>query len=457
MKPKQYDLVVVGGGAAGLVASVAAGAFGARTALVEPEKLGGECSWTGCIPSKALINIAAGAYRCGCLPETGAMEAVRTVTGAAAKASKAGDILKRYGVDIFIGQPSFEDSHSLVMPDGMVLKSKKFILCTGSSASIPAVEGLTEGYLTNREIWDLDSLPSSLAIIGGGPIGTELAQAFHRLGTRVTLIHSGDRLLPRDDAELAAELTNILLSEGLDIRLNSTVRKVEKKDDGWIIEAGEDKISSKHLLVASGRRANTGGLNLEAAGVDYSEEKIVVNRNLRTTAANIWAAGDCIGSPRFAHFAEVEAKEAVRNALFPFNSRVNYQGNPWATFSDPELAHLGLTEEQCREQKLRYRVYSEPFAGDDRAITDRTTEGRVKIITTPLGRLLGVHILGPRAGELINELVLARRKRIRIFDLGLTIHVYPTLGMAVQRATDEWFAEWAGKPWAKFLINLARR
>ena len=457
MGRKPYDVVIVGGGAAGLVAGVAAGAFGARTAMVElEERLGGECSWTGCIPSKALIHQASLAYR-GCSLQPDVMGTVRKIREEASKASKAKSVLENYGVDIYSGPSSFQDNHTLVKGDGTVIEAKKFILCTGSSASVPSIEGLEGGYLTNRDVWELPTKPDSLIIIGGGPIGTELAQAFHRLGTKDTLVHSRERLLRRDDAELAGELTALLQDEGLDIRLNTRVRKVEKTDEGWLVEAGEGQIFGRHLLLALGRRANTEGLNLEAAGVEYSEGKITVNKQLRTTAGNIWAAGDCTGGLRFSHIAEIEAKAAVRNALFPFSSKVNYQGGPWATFTDPELAHLGLTEEECRERNYKYRVYSQAFAGDDRAITDRTTSGRVKIIASPLGRLLGVHILGPRAGELINEFVLARRKGLRLQDIGLTVHVYPSLGMAVQRATDDWFAEMVDKPLLKFLIKAARR
>jgi pyruvate/2-oxoglutarate dehydrogenase complex dihydrolipoamide dehydrogenase (E3) component len=216
-------------------------------------------------------------------------------------------------------------------------------------------------------------------------------------------------------------------------------------------------VTGDHLLISLGRGANTEGLNLEAAGVAYSRERIEVNGHLRTRARHIWAAGDCTGNMRFSHAAEVEAKIAVRNALFPFNSRPHYQGAPWTTFTSPELAHLGLTEEECREKNLNYRVYYQAFSGDDRAIADGTPAGRVKILATPLGKLLGVHILGPRAGELINEFVLARRKGIRIYDIGLTVHVYPTLGLAGQRATDQWFSEWSEHPWARFLMGRLRR
>ncbi|MDW7740591.1 MAG: NAD(P)/FAD-dependent oxidoreductase [Bacillota bacterium] len=458
MRKDRYDLAVVGGGAAGLVAGVAAGAVGARTALVEKDdRLGGECSWTGCVPSKAFLHLSSLAHECGCNPEGNVFDKVRATVQEASRASKAKGLLDRYGVRIYHGKPSFKDNQTLILDDSTVISAKKFILCTGSSARIPEIDGLSEGYLTNQEVWDLPDLPESLLIIGGGPIGTELAQAFHRLGTKVTLFQSRDRVLPRDDEELARELTEMLINEGVDIRLNSKINKVIKLDQGWTVETGEDKLYGQHLLIALGRQANTEGLNLEAAGVGHKKDGIIVNKYLRTTAGNIWAAGDCIGGLRFSHIAEIEAKGAVRNALFPFKSSVNYQGSPWATFTDPELAHLGLTEEECREHSYRYRVYYHTFAGDDRAITDGVARGKVKIITSPYGKILGVHILGSRAGELINEFILARRKGLRLHEIGLTVHVYPTLGMAVQRATDNWFSEISEKPLFKNLIKLARR
>lgn len=458
MTTMNYDLAVVGGGAAGLVAGVAAGAVGARTVMIEKEeRLGGECSWTGCVPSKALLHQASLAYRCGSNPEGNIMDKVRETVFKASKASKARKLLDGYGVDIYNGTSGFKDNRTLVMDDGTVIKAKRFILCTGSSALVPNIEGLKAGYLTNRELWQLPDLPESLIIIGGGPIGTEMTQSFHRLGTRVTLLEAQDRLLLRDDRYLARELTNMLIGEGIDIRINTMVKKVARDDQGWTVEAGEEKLFSRHLLIALGRRANTDGLNLEAAGVEYSDSGVVVNKHLQTTAGNIWAAGDCIGGPQFSHIAEIEAKAAVRNSLFPLNNQVNYQGNPWTTFTDPEMAHLGLTEDECKERGYRYRVYSQEFAGDDRAITEDAAKGRVKIIASPYGKLLGVHILGPRAGELLNEFILARRKGLRLHEIGLSVHVYPTLGMAVQRATDDWFSEVAAKPLLKSLIRLVRR
>jgi len=472
MKNRNFELMVIGGGVAGLVASIAAGAIGVKTALVEKNRLGGECSWTGCIPSKTLISLGNLIYKANHLPwnkkkknETNipfvdykkqVMNYVRETTRNASKASKERDLLTRYGVEIIFGSPKFLDNHHIEI-DKLNYHAKKFIICTGSSPVVPKINGLRRGYLTNQTIWNLKKLPDSLLVIGGGPIGVELAQAFHHLGTRVTLFNDLNRLLIHDDAELAEDITKYLENEGLKINLNYSVSKIIKDEKGWRVSMKDDKNISEpgeHLLIALGRKANVEDLNLEAADILYDRKSIKVNHHLKTSASNIWAAGDCIGGYQFTHIAELEAKLAVRNALLPLNASINYQGAPWTTFTEPELAHLGYTEEECKEKGLNYRVYRQSFEKDDRAITEGTAYGKVKILTTALGHLLGVHILGPRAGELINEFVLAKRKKLKIYDIGLTSHVYPTLGIALQRATDEWFADWGSKPMIKWLIKL---
>ena len=472
MKNRNYELMVIGGGAAGLVASVAAGAIGVKTALVEKNQLGGECSWTGCIPSKTIISLGNLIYKANHLPwkkrkvnqtnipfvdyKNKVMDYVRETTRNASKASKARDLLTRYGVEIIFGNPKFLDNHHIEI-DKLNYQAKKFIICTGSSPAVPKINGLRRGYLTNQTIWKLKKLPDSLLVIGGGPIGIELAQAFHHLGTRVTLFNDLNRLLIHDDAELAEDLTTYLKNEKLNIYLNYPVDRIIKGEKGWQVSMKDDKNISQpgeHLLIALGRKANVEDLNLEAANISYNRKGIKVNRYLKTSAPNIWAAGDCIGGYQFSHIAELEAKMTVRNALLPLNTSINYQGAPWTTFTEPELAHLGYTEEECKEKGLNFRIYRQSFEHDDRAITEGTAYGKVKILTTPLGKLLGAHILGPRAGELMNELVLAKRKKLNIYDIGLTSHIYPTLGLALQRTTDEWFADWGSKLMIKWLLKL---
>lgn len=480
MKDKKYDLIIVGGGAAGLVAGVASGSFGAKTLIIDKERLGGECSWTGCIPSKTFISLANlvyktdrgfwnrdGSHRISGNQDLGRVfDYVREIINLAPKKSKVGKLLEKYGVEVLFGTANFLDNHNIQV-DGKIYSSKKFILSTGSSPVISAIKGLNSGFLTNREIWDLKTLPKSLLIIGGGPIGIEMGQAFNRLGTKVTIFHSDSRILPKDDHELSDMLKDRLIKEGVDINLDFTISEVKKINSGWEIPltgavnsktgiTEKSSITSEKLLISLGRQANTEGLDLEAASVIYDRKAIHVDKYLRTAAPNIWAAGDCTGRYQFSHIAEAEAKIAVRNALFPLNFKVDYQGIPWTTFTDPEFAHLGLTEEQCIQKKINFKIYSQSFSGDDRAITEGSDFGKVKIISNSTGKILGAHILGPRAGELINEAVLARRKNLAIYDIGLTIHVYPTLGLALQRATDEYFADLVRKPFYNKLINMLR-
>ncbi len=476
MNHKKYDLIVVGGGAAGLVASIASATFGAKTLLIEKDRLGGECSWTGCMPSKTLISVANLVYKAktgflGRYEKDFKIEAkvldhvfdyVREVIEEAPKKSKAGTLLKRVGVDIVFGPASFMDQNNIEAGGGTYF-GKKFILATGSSALAAPIKGLQQGYLTNVGIWDLKKIPSSMAVIGAGPIGCEMAQAFNRLGCKVSLFDLSERLLPKDDAELSGKLCDLFKEEKIGLYLDHRITEVQKTADGWKISAEDKKNGKTHtvdasqLLLSTGRQANTAGLNLEAAGVRYDQKSIFTDRHLRTTAKNIWAAGDCNGIYQFSHMAESEAKTAVRNALFPFSAQVDYQGIPWTTFTEPEMAHLGLTEEECKSRKLRYKVFKQSFEGDDRAITEDSAYGLVKIISSMDAKILGCHILGPRAGELLNEIVMAKRKNIRLYDIGLTIHVYPTLGMAIQRATDEWFAELVQNKLIRILIHIIRK
>lgn len=470
MSDTGYDMVIIGGGAAGLVAAVAAGALGAKTALIEKDRLGGECSWTGCIPSKTLLSFAGATHRANkyyshikgigkIKPEHNKdiFKRVRQVTEKASKASKAKKLLDDYNIDVIFGDVSFMDRQVLRI-NNKNLRAKKIIISTGSSAIRPEIEGLKPGYLTNREIWDLDKLPESMIIIGAGPIGLEMSQAFNRLGTRIDIFDSGKTVMPGADRELSLELVEILKKEKINFHLGTRINWIKMDDKKCTICAGSGRktFSAKKLLIAVGRKSNTEGLKLEAAGIKYDNNRIQADRYLRTSAKNIWAAGDCNGINQFSHFAEVEAKIAVRNALFPFNSTIDYQGTPWTIFTDPEIAHLGFTEEECREKGFRFKAYRQYFSGDDRAITEDNAQGKVKILATISGKILGAHILGPRAGELINEFVLARKKSAKIYDIGLTSHVYPTLGMAVQRAADQWFAETAEMTMIRRLIRMAR-
>jgi pyruvate/2-oxoglutarate dehydrogenase complex dihydrolipoamide dehydrogenase (E3) component len=495
MTTKPYEIIVIGGGSAGIVSANVAAALGVRTALVEKERIGGECLWTGCVPSKALIHVAAvAALRSGRASQAGggtvpveegdapdfarqrepdagcaasllgreALAYVRESIQRVREADATEAMMREFGVELFFGPPSFLDRHLLQVGDQQLL-GRQFILATGSHPAVPDIPGLVEaGFLTNQTLFTLEALPKSLAVIGGGPVGVEIAQACRRLGVEVTLLQRGPRLLPRDDAELAAQLEALLRAEGIRILNEAAVITVDREGEGrkrLAVRQGDQAltIQAAEILVATGRQPNLDGLNLEAAGVRFSEEGVWVDGRLRTSARNIWACGDLIGRHQFSHMAEHEAKAVVRNALLPFPARVRFDVEPWTTFTEPELAHVGLTDAEAVARGRPVRVYRHSFRQDDRALVDEAGQGLVKIVADPRGRILGAHILGPRAGELIHEFVLAMRHDLSVRALADTIHVYPTLSMANQRAAQRFYQDWADQPLLRNGLRLLFR
>jgi pyruvate/2-oxoglutarate dehydrogenase complex dihydrolipoamide dehydrogenase (E3) component len=463
MTTKSYEIIVIGGGSAGIVSANVAAALGVRTALVERARIGGECLWTGCVPSKALIHAASRASHGmeSATPAEG-REALRYVRNAIQRVKEADateEMMRELGVELFTGSPCFEDRHVLLVGNQGLI-GRQFILATGSRPAVPAIPGLEEaGYLTNTTVFDLSAVPESLAVIGGGPIGVEMAQAFRRLGAEVTLLQRGPRLLPRDDAELTDQLTAILRSEGIRVLTQAEVVAVRPYDKGlkslWVRHQGsETELQATEILVATGRRPNVEGLNLDGIGVRLAPDGVCVDGRLRTSVPNIWACGDVLGHHQFSHMAEHEAKAVVRNALFPFPQRVPFDVEPWATFTNPELARVGLTEAEARARGRDVRIYRHSFQQDDRALVDEVGQGLVKIVSDRRGRVLGAHILGPRAGELIHEFVLAMRHGLSVRALADTIHVYPTLSMANQRAAQRYYEGLADQPLLQTALRL---
>ena len=475
-KNNDYDLCVVGGGSTGLVAGNVAGALGARVALIEKGRIGGECLWTGCVPSKALLHVAATAQamrngqalglkniplsRNDC---AGAFDYVREKIAEVRVNDATEKMLHDFGVDVFFGTPEIVRPDLIRTPGGDI-RASHLLIATGSSPVHPDIPGLKEiGYLTNVTLFDLTAVPESLVIIGGGYIAAEMGQALSRLGSKVTLIQRDARLLAKDDAELTDLLTDHLRGEGITIHLNAEAVKAERTMDNQkmvtVREAGgaETTITASEILAAVGRKANTDNLNLPEFGVTLDKAgSIVVDDAGRTSVPNIWAAGDVTGKYQFSHMAEHEAKIVIRNILFPGTQKVPYDIVPWATFTSPELARVGLTEKKAKEKHgaKNVQIHRHSFRQDDRAIVENSTTGVVKIITTGLnGNIVGAHILGPRAGELIHEWVLAMRHNLPIRAVADLIHVYPTLAVSNQRAAQRWYSGVQQQPLVKGALS----
>ena len=441
----KYDIVIIGGGSAGLVVASAAAQLKAKVALVERNKLGGDCLWFGCVPSKSLIHASRVAYqvknaaRFGIYTEPPEIEFAK-VTGhvqqviANIQPHDSPERFRGLGVEVIFGEGKFIDKKTFEV-DGQQLTARAFVIATGSRPAIPSVEGLhSADFLTNEKVFDLKERPNSLVIIGAGPIGCELGQAFSRLGSNVTIISSKSHILPKEEPEAALVVQKQFESEGINILKEVRAEKVEVVDGKKQVTAGGKNIIVDEILVAGGRLPNIESLNLEVAGVEVGKQGIIVNEKLQTTNSKIYACGDVIGGYQFTHVAGYEAVVALTNALFFPISKVNYRVIPWATFTDPELARVGLTEKQAKE---RYGddvcVLKQPFSGVDRAQAEAATTGFCKIITKGNGEILGAHLVGISAGELIHEIVLAMSHKLPVSAL-TGIHVYPTLSEVNSKA-----------------------
>ena len=452
-----YDLVVIGGGTAGLVSAAGAASLGARVALVERDKLGGDCLFRGCVPTKTLVKSARVAHLVRHSEEYGissgepevnfpaVMDRMERVIAQAGEHDSP-ERFRGLGVEVFTDEARFE-APDLVAVDGRRLKTRAAIIATGSHPTAPPVEGLEEvGYLTNVEALQLRRLPRSMVIVGSGPIGCEFAQIFARFGSDVTLVSTSPLPLPKEDPEVGEILRGVLLADGVGFHggYRAESARVEGGEKVLVArnERGE-KIEARgeEILVAAGRAPTAGSLGLESAGVELREKGLTVDEHLQTTAPGIYAAGDITGKYLFTHVAEYQARAALRNALFPLKTKVDHRVVPWTTFTDPEVARVGLTEEQARREHEGVKVFRQPFGGVDRAMADGETTGLVKIVTGKRGRILGGHIIGPDAGNLIHEIVLAMQKNIPVGTLSTTIHVYPTLAQANQRAADNYYRE----------------
>jgi pyruvate/2-oxoglutarate dehydrogenase complex dihydrolipoamide dehydrogenase (E3) component len=485
-----YNLVVLGAGTAGLVATAGAAALGARVALIEERLMGGDCLNFGCVPSKAVIRAsrAAHALQEGCeyggntaaarfdFPK--AMERMRRLRAEIS----SHDSVQRFtslGAQVFLGAGQFV-SRDIVEVDGLRLRFTKAIIATGGRPARPEISGLSEaGFLTNETVFSLTELPTRLVVLGAGPIGCELAQAFQRLGSQVTMITRGARILPREDPDVSALLMERFEHEGMQIIVEATIRHVEQFDGEKIIRFArgasvgdpvadpvedpersrrersrrEEKVSGTEILVSVGRVANVEGLNLKAAGVEYDAKGVKVDDRLRTTNPNIYAAGDVCSSFKFTHAAETMSRIALQNALFFGRKKASNLVIPWTTYTDPEVAHAGFTEQGARNHGFTVETFTLPFAEVDRAILDGETGGFARIhMDAKTRRILGATLVSRHAGESIGELVLAMTQRLRLEALGGVIHPYPTQAEVIKRLGDASLRSRL-KPWMRKLLE----
>lgn len=444
---RDYDLIVIGGGAAGLAAAQAGAAARARTLLVAEGEIGGECTFTGCVPSKTLIEAAARGASF-----TDATAAVREAVAAIA-ATETPAVLSRHGIKVVRGRAAFSSPREVTV-DGRVLRARGFVVATGSRPAVPPVPGLAGvPYLTNENVFDLTRLPASLAILGGGAVGCELAQAFGRLGSRVTLIEAAPRLLPAADPAAASVVAQVFAAEGITVHAGSAVEKISSIQNGrgCLLRLHDStEVAAEKLLVAAGRTSYTAGLGLSAAGIRLDDRgAVAVDAALATTARGVYAAGDVTGLMPFTHAAYAMGRIAARNALRRHRppERFSAAGIPWAVFTDPEVAQAGLTEEQAAARVRGARVAYLPMREVDRAVTAGRTEGFIKIVAGPRrltgslggGRVLGATIVAARAGDMIGEIALALRTGMFTGRLAQTAHVYPAWSLAIQQAAAQFF------------------
>lgn len=463
------DICVIGGGSAGLAVTAAAAQFGASTVLIESGKMGGECLNTGCVPSKALLAAAKTASRARTSGGFGVDTSeptidfgrvrrhVHDVIGAIAPHDSAARF-ESMGAQVVRAEARFLNSRELTAGNHLI-RARRFVIATGSLPDVPAIPGLDQvAYFTNETIFENDTRPDHLVVMGGGPLGMELAQAHRRLGSQVTVVESSDAM-SKDDRELAESLLKSLADEGIAIRQRATIKQVEKVESGislTVEEAGQmSGLVGSHLLVATGRRPNVAALDLETAGVEHNKKGIVVDTRLRTTARGIYAMGDVVGGPQFTHVANYHAGIVIRNALFYFPAKVDYRALPWVTYTEPELAQAGMTEEKARQAHGDdVVVVSMPFARNDRAQTERETRGAAKIVARRNGRVLGASILGAHAGELIHVWVLAIERGLKLKDIARMIAPYPTLGEIEKAAASEFYKPKLFNDWSRGLVRL---
>lgn len=443
-----YNLVVIGAGAGGLVSAIGSNVSGARVAIIEERLMGGDCLTTGCVPSKALIRCAKAAHAVRTASNFGVKVSGFQVDFAkvmeTVRASRAGiaenDSAKRFadkGMDVFMGHGKFLEN-GVVEVNGKKLRYKKAVIATGARAYVPPIPGLeTISFLTNETLWNLTELPESLAIIGGGPIGIEMAQSFARFGSKVTVIDHSNRILPREDPEASDVIRQVLEGEGVMFQLGNGVEKIEKSEVGakLFVSGAASPIEATHVLIAVGRAANTTNLGLENVGVEFDRRGVTINDSFQTTNSDIYACGDICSAYKFTHAADFMARSVIRNVFFLGSAKLSGLTIPWCTYTEPEVAHVGAYGHDLDEGS--FDVFRQEFAHVDRAITDQATTGFVKILVKKgTDKIIGATIVGPHAGDLISEVTVAMQGNIGLGAVAATIHPYPTNADAIRRTGD---------------------
>jgi len=465
----RYHLVVLGGGTAGLVAAAGAAGLGARVALVEKHLLGGDCLNYGCVPSKALIRSARVAAEVRDAARFGVrvsgdvhvdfaliMERMRRLR-AELSPNDSASRFRGLGVDVFLGEGTFSGPHTVEVA-GKPLHFRKAVIATGGRPQLPAIPGLVEaGFLTNETVFSLTALPPRLAVLGGGPIGCELAQTFARLGSRVTLLHSHEQILPREDADAASRVDQALRRDGVQMILGCTLTGVERRPEGKVLrlqDATPAEVVADEVLLAVGRQPNVEGLNLEAVGVRFDDRRGVhVNDRLQTSNSRIYAAGDICSRYQFTHAADALARIVIQNALFLGGAKASALTIPWCTYTEPEIAHVGLSERDAREQGIAVGTFVQELHGVDRAVLDGQTEGFVKVLVRKgTDRIVGATVVADHAGDLISEITLAMVHGIGLGKIARTIHPYPTQAEAIKKLGDA-YNRTRLTPWVKWLLG----
>lgn len=446
-----HDIIIVGGGAAGLTATVGCAQLGLKTLLIDREKLGGDCLYYGCVPSKSLIKSAtvyqhARDFSHFGLPEhelppvemPKVNERVQNVIQTIAKHDSP-ERFEKLGAEVRLRPVRFLSPHELRIDDSETVSAKKIVLATGSGPRFVPIPGLAEaGYITNKEVFSLPRRPDHLLVIGSGPIGTEMSQAFLRLGARVTVFDLAGQMLPKEDADMAEIVSKRVSAEGADLRLGVKIKEVRSRDGRKIIvletdDGGEEEIAGDEILLSAGRQGNSEGLDIEKAGVEAERSFFKVNDKLQTSQKHIYAAGDCNGKFLFTHVAGAEGSMVVRKAALHAPGKMSYESVPWCTYTDPELASIGYNETRAKQAGIDYKVYTEAFHGNDRALAEGESEGLVKVLTDKRDRVIGMQIAALHAGDLLLPGLFAQSERWKVSRLMNPIYPYPTMGETEKR------------------------